>query len=187
MVLVAPLFIRGQAQFGVISQSSMAFSHLIGAFSVVISQFQQISSYAVVLARLSALGESIERLDERIASGIVFDDSGPSLAWDGLTLRSPRDGTTLVGTLTATIAPGTRTLVRGANEAARLALFRATAGFWNTGEGRIVRPPPAAILFAPERPMTAILTRWRVLGQAPSCAHHCPNLTNRRSIEPAGS
>jgi putative ATP-binding cassette transporter len=152
VLLVAPLFIRGEVEFGVISQSAMAFSHLIGALSLVISQFQQISSYAVVLARLGALGESIERLDERIASGILFDDAGPSLAWDGLSLRSPRDGTTLVAALTAMIAPGTRTLVTGGNEAARLALFRATAGLWNTGEGRIVRPPPAAILFVPERP-----------------------------------
>ena len=35
-----------------ISQSAMAFSHLLGAFSLVVTQFQQISSYAVVLARL---------------------------------------------------------------------------------------------------------------------------------------
>ena len=48
ILIVAPLFIRGQAEFGVISQSSMAFSHLIGAFSLIVTQFQQISSYAVV-------------------------------------------------------------------------------------------------------------------------------------------
>ena len=59
ILIVAPLFIRGQAEFGVISQSSMAFSHLIGAFSLVVTQFQPISGYAVVLARLSALGEGV--------------------------------------------------------------------------------------------------------------------------------
>ena len=35
--LVAPLFIAGKAEFGVISQSAMAFSHLVAAFSVIIS------------------------------------------------------------------------------------------------------------------------------------------------------
>lgn len=153
ILIVAPLFIRGHAEFGVISQSSMAFSHLIGAFSLVITQFQQISAYAVVLARLGELDESIERTEEEAACAIVFDDTGDGLAWDRVTLRSPRDGALLVDALSLEVTPGTRTLVTGPSEAARIALFRATAGLWNAGEGRIVRPPPGdAILFVPERP-----------------------------------
>ena len=34
VLIVAPLFIRGEAEFGVISRSAMAFSHLLGAFSL---------------------------------------------------------------------------------------------------------------------------------------------------------
>jgi putative ATP-binding cassette transporter len=45
-----------------------------------------------------------------------------------------------------------RVLVRGPNEAARVALFRATAGIWVRGEGRIVRPPLDAIFFLPQQP-----------------------------------
>jgi putative ATP-binding cassette transporter len=152
LLIVAPLFIRGEAEFGVISQSSMAFSHLLGAFSLVVTQFQQISSYAVVLARLSALIESVERVAERQASGIQLDDGGAELAWEQLTVRSPQDGSTLVEGLSLTVPPGVRTLVSGPNEAARNALFRATAGLWSAGTGRVVRPPPASILFLPERP-----------------------------------
>jgi putative ATP-binding cassette transporter len=152
LLIVAPLFIRGEAEFGVISQSSMAFSHLLGAFSLVVTQFQQISSYAVVLARLSALIESVERVAERQASGIQLDDGGAELAWEQLTVRSPQDGSTLVEGLSLTVPPGVRTLVSGPNEAARNALFRATAGLWSAGTGRVVRPPPGSILFLPERP-----------------------------------
>jgi putative ATP-binding cassette transporter len=152
VLIVAPLFIRGQAEFGVISQSSMAFSHLLGAFSLIVTQFQQISSYAVVLARLSALGESAEQVAARGASGIAFDDTGAGLAWERLTLRSPHDGRMLVDSLSLSVPAGTRALVTGPNEAGRIALFRATVGLWKTGEGRIVRPPAGAILFLPERP-----------------------------------
>jgi putative ATP-binding cassette transporter len=152
LLIVAPLFIRGEAEFGVISQSSMAFSHLLGAFSLVVTQFQQISSYAVVLARLSALIESVERVAERQASGIQLDDGGAELAWEQLTVRSPQDGSTLVEGLSLTVPPGVRTLVSGPNEAARNALFRATAGLWSAGTGRVVQPPPGSILFLPERP-----------------------------------
>ena len=40
----------------------------------------------------------------------------------------------------------------GPNDAAKVALFRATAGIWANVRGRIVRPGLDAILFLPERP-----------------------------------
>ena len=54
--------------------------------------------------------------------------------------------------LSVSIPRGMRVLVRGPNEAARVALFRATAGIWSQGEGRIVRPPLDAIFFLPQQP-----------------------------------
>lgn len=155
VLIVAPLFIRGEAQFGVISQSTMAFSHLLGAFSLIVTQFQQISSYAVVLARLGALGESVERVEARRGSGIAFEEVRDRLAWEGLTLRSQHDDKVLVDALSFEVPAGTRVLVTGPNETARLALFRATAGLWSAGTGRIVRPPADALQLVPERPYLA--------------------------------
>lgn len=88
IAIVAPLFIRGETEFGVISQSAMAFSHLIGAFSLIITQFQQISSYAVVIARLSALGDATERVEAE--SRIERDTSGTEIEYQDLTLCGPR-------------------------------------------------------------------------------------------------
>jgi putative ATP-binding cassette transporter len=152
VLIVAPLFIRGEMEFGVISQSSMAFAHLLGAFSLIVTQFQQISSYAVVLARLGALNESVEQVAVRSKSGIEFDDSGAGITWERLTLRARREARLLVDALSLSVPAGTRLLVTGPGEAGRVALFRATAGLWSEGTGRIVRPPPGAILFLPERP-----------------------------------
>lgn len=151
IAIVAPLFIRGESEFGVIPQSTMAFSHLIGAFSLIVTQFQQISSYAVVLARLSALSEGIDRLRAAVPR-IQIDQAGSDLAYEALTLRSPHDGTVLVRSLTVTLPANTRTLVTGPNEAGLVALFRASAGLWDSGEGRIVHPPPDDFLFLTERP-----------------------------------
>lgn len=61
VLIVAPLFIRGNVEFGVIAQSAMAFSTLLGAFSLIVTQFQSISSYATVLTRLSEFVEHAER------------------------------------------------------------------------------------------------------------------------------
>ena len=41
-LIVAPLFIRGEVEFGVIPQSAMAFTQLLGAFSLIVTNFQSI-------------------------------------------------------------------------------------------------------------------------------------------------
>jgi vitamin B12/bleomycin/antimicrobial peptide transport system ATP-binding/permease protein len=61
VLFVAPMFIAGEVEFGVIGQSAMAFATLLGAFSLVITQFQAISSYASVVTRLSEFVEHAER------------------------------------------------------------------------------------------------------------------------------
>ena len=58
-LIIAPAFIEGKIEFGVITQSAMAFSTLVAAFSLIVTQFQSLSSYAAVVARLSALAEAV--------------------------------------------------------------------------------------------------------------------------------
>lgn len=151
-LIVAPLFIRGEVEFGVVTQSAMAFAQLLGAFSLVVNQFQSISSFAAVVARLNALAGAVEEWPPSTRPEITVVEAGSRIAYEGLTLLSPGDGRPLLENLSADIPRGTRVLVFGPNEGARNALFRATAGVWSTGAGTIVRPPLEAIFFLPERP-----------------------------------
>lgn len=64
VVMVAPLFISREVEFGVIGQSAMAFATLLGAFSLIITQFQAISSYASVITRLGEFIEHAERHEQ---------------------------------------------------------------------------------------------------------------------------
>jgi putative ATP-binding cassette transporter len=150
-LIVGPLFMRGQVEFGVITQSAMAFSHLIGAFSLIVTQVQSISSYAAVLTRLRSLSDGIERAATASPIEIVERPDGP-VACDHLTLLSPVDRRVLIADLDFEIPYGTRVLVAGENHAAKVALFRASAGVWSAGEGRIRLPNPEQILFVAERP-----------------------------------
>ncbi len=61
ILIIAPMFIEGKVEFGVIGQSAMAFATLLGAFSLIITQFQAISTYASVMARLSEFVDHAER------------------------------------------------------------------------------------------------------------------------------
>ncbi len=150
-LVIAPLFLRGEVEFGVITQSAISFSQLLGAFSLIVTQFQSISSFAAAVTRLNSLTQAVDRT-EIGASAIETCEANDRVAWENLTLRSPTDGRTLVGGLSASLARGTRLLIRATNNAAGAALFRATAGLWQTGSGRIIRPGLEDILFLSERP-----------------------------------
>jgi putative ATP-binding cassette transporter len=150
-LIVGPLFMRGQVEFGVITQSAMAFSHLIGAFSLIVTQFSSISSYAAVLTRLRSLSEGMHRAATGSPIELIEEHDG-RLVCEHLTLRSPGDNRVLIADLDLEIRTGTRVLVAGPNHSAKVALFRAAAGVWSTGEGRIRLPESDHILFVAERP-----------------------------------
>ncbi len=154
-LLVAPLYFAGKVEFGVVTQSAMAFTVLLGAFSLIVTQFQSISSFAAVIVRLGSLAEEIDAVDserrtEAPAIEVVPDEG--QVAYDRLTLRSPRSGRTLIRELSIAIPHGRRVLVAGPDETARASLLRATAGLWDAGEGRIVRPSLDRIMCLTERP-----------------------------------
>ncbi len=149
-LIVAPMFIRGDVEFGVIPQAAMAFSTLLGALSLVVTQFQSISSFAAVIQRVGSLVDALEDGAARADATVEVREDGDRVAYEAVTLRSAGDDHVLVRNLTATVR--TTALVVGPNDAGKNALFRATAGLWTRGSGRIVRPGLDAILFLPERP-----------------------------------
>ncbi|MGF1614190.1 MAG: ABC transporter ATP-binding protein/permease [Gammaproteobacteria bacterium] len=161
-LIVAPLFIRGEVEFGVITQSATAFATLLGAFSLIVTQFQSISAFAAVVARLDGLWDEIQKA-KAMPSPISVCESCEQVQYENLTLRSPRDGRMLLDKLSITVARGTRTLIIAPSDTVRVALFRATAGIWDSGEGRILRPGNDQILFLPERPYSPPCTLRELL------------------------
>jgi len=152
-LIVAPMYISGYVEFGVITQAAMAFAHILGAFSLIVTQFQSISSFAAVVARLGSLADAIEKAQSPTATSIVSTENNSNgVAYHGLSLWQQSTGRPLINHLTLTVSYGTRVLILGPDDTAKVALFRATAGIWDAGEGEIVRPDFDTILFLPERP-----------------------------------
>ncbi|NLS06426.1 ABC transporter ATP-binding protein/permease [Rhizobium sp. P32RR-XVIII] len=150
-LIVAPAFFRGDIEFGVITQSAAAFAMLVGAFSLIINQFNSISNFAAVVARLSTLSAAIENPRQHVRSEIQIDDTGEGLVYEKLTILSERDDAPLLRELTVAIPSCARVLVTG-REDQENAFFRVTAGFAYPGSGRIFRPANAGIRFLPQQP-----------------------------------
>jgi putative ATP-binding cassette transporter len=167
-LIIAPLFINGKVEFGVITQSAMAFIQLLGAFSLIVTQFQSISSYAAVISRLSYFMDARNKELKENLSAITFSKDPDRIDYRQLTLRSPRSGRVLIKELTLAIPHGRRVLVMSQDKTARTALAYATVGLWEAGEGHIARPGLDQLLLLPELPFLPPATlRELLLGPWP--------------------
>jgi putative ATP-binding cassette transporter len=156
-LVVAPLYFENQVSFNEVSRSVGAFAAVVGAFSVIVSQFQNISQFAAGAERLGSLVEAVDAMPAAIAENaphVTVAEDGPGVAFDHLNLRTP-DDRELVTDLEYSLPAGQRLLVSGQNGAGKTALFQAIDGMWDTGSGRIVRPPHADVMFLPQKPYLA--------------------------------
>jgi putative ATP-binding cassette transporter len=62
-LVVAPLYIHNRVQFGAIPQAAMAFAQVVGAFSMIVTKFQEASTLAAVINRLGSMWEATELKD----------------------------------------------------------------------------------------------------------------------------
>jgi putative ATP-binding cassette transporter len=60
ILIVAPLYIAGKIEFGQVTQAAMAFSHVLGAFSLLITEFGRITTFAAEISRLGTLCDALD-------------------------------------------------------------------------------------------------------------------------------
>ena len=101
VVIVAPMFMRGQVEFGVVTQAAGAFAQVLAAVSLIITQFGGLSDYLAGVQRLGALWDSLDEHDaeeERIAqeSTQQIEEDSRLVKLDKLTVRTPDGSQTLV-------------------------------------------------------------------------------------------
>ena len=161
-LIIAPAYIAGKVEFGVITQSAMAFSTAVAAFSLFVTQFQSLSAFTAVVARLNSMVDALDSAQPPTSAIQIVEQDGP-LAYEALTLSSRTNEARLIDNLSITIPFGARVLVNGTNPDAGIALFKATAGIWTTGEGRIVRPRARDILFLAQKPYLPPGSIWQML------------------------
>lgn len=62
--MVAPQYFSGAIQLGVVSQSAGAFNHVLRDLSIIVNQFEQLSSFSAAIDRLSSFMVAIREADE---------------------------------------------------------------------------------------------------------------------------
>jgi putative ATP-binding cassette transporter len=158
LVIVAPMYMQGQVEFGVVTQAAMAFATFLSGFSLIVTQFETLSSFAAVTNRLDTIAQALEQSRTPATSPIHISHDDTRVAYQNLSLWSRHEHHPLINDLTLEVVHGSNLLITGPDTAAEEALFMATAGFGDQGRGRIIRPGAEGISFVPTQPLTVRCT-----------------------------
>ncbi len=165
-VVVSPAYFSAAMQLGGLMQTASAFNSVQGALSYFITAYRQIAEWSSVIARLSGF-------EEAIAAGRAAAVTPPAVevvpreaavfAVDRLNVRLPR-GEPIVAAEHIAFPAGERILVTGPSGAGKSTLFRAIAGIWPFGSGRVMVPKGAKVMLLPQRPYFPVATLAMAVG-----------------------
>jgi vitamin B12/bleomycin/antimicrobial peptide transport system ATP-binding/permease protein len=159
-LVAAPRYLAGEISLGVLTQTSGAFAQVEGTLSWFINNYDALAGWKATVDRLLTFDEAVDRHSTETQSthGVeVIRDGAGSVRAEHLQLRLPT-GRLVLDNANFEIRPGDRLLVRGPTGVGKSTLFRAIAGIWPFGDGRIVRPDDAHVLFLPQRPYLPLMT-----------------------------
>ncbi|CAK0778278.1 vitamin B12/bleomycin/antimicrobial peptide transport system ATP-binding/permease protein [uncultured Gammaproteobacteria bacterium] len=154
----APRYFSGAIQLGGVMQISSAFGQVQTALSWFVEAYVNVAEWRAAVTRLTSFHAAIATI--RAAGTLnpaITVETGPdqNLGLHALRLDLPGGGS-LVEPGTLTIEPGQWLLITGPSGSGKSTLFRAIAGLWPFGCGRITLPQTKRVLFLPQKPYLPI-------------------------------
>ncbi|MEH2366691.1 ABC transporter ATP-binding protein/permease [Nostoc sp.] len=152
-LVLAPLYIRDEIDFGQLGQAALASNMFAIALGELITEFGtsgRFSSYVDRLAEFSNALEEVTKEPENVSTIKTIEEN--HLAFEHVTLQTPNYEQVIVEDLSLSVKAGEGLLIVGPSGRGKSSLLRAIAGLWNAGTGRLVRPPLEQVLFLPQRP-----------------------------------
>ncbi len=162
ILVAAPLYFAGSLSFGGLMMAAAAFTQLQSSLRWFVDNFSTIADWRATLLRVASFRRAVSGVDvlHRVESRIELVEGEPppgragqaeAIVIDHLEIASP-SGCIKLQEEHVRIEPGERLLVVGEPGAGKTLLFRALAGLWPWGAGRIVRPRGADLYCMPRTP-----------------------------------
>ena len=180
ILVAAPLYFSGRLTFGGLMMAAGAFTQVQSSLRWFVDNFSAIADWRATLLRVANFRRAIVMSDAlHDASGrIAFEEgSSDAMTLENLEIASPA-GCTMLDDRKVEVRAGEHVLVVGETGVGKTLLFRALAGLWPWGAGRIGRPRGATVLFIPRRPYLPPGTLREVLAYPQSAGSFEPHAFN---------
>lgn len=161
--VVSPAYFAGAMQLGGLMQTASAFGSVQGSLSFFVSSqiYRQLAEWRAIIERLAGFERAIDAGRAVAVNPPVIDvsarEGAASIAIDDLLVRLP-NGAPLVAVKDIEVRSGDRVLLTGPSGSGKSTLFRAIAGRWPFGAGKVTVPYGAKVMALPQRPYFPIGT-----------------------------
>jgi vitamin B12/bleomycin/antimicrobial peptide transport system ATP-binding/permease protein len=156
-IVAAPFYFAGKISLGALNQVGAAFNSVNESMNFFVTYYVGLADFKATLDRLTSFDDAIARAQALSSRSPRIDfPSSPThdRKIDALSLALP-DGRALVRVQNLTFAANEPTLLVGPSGSGKSTLFRAIAGIWPFGAGRIAEPD-ASLMLLPQRPYIPI-------------------------------
>ena len=151
ILVAAPLYFEGTLTFGGLMMASGAFMQVQSSLRWFVDNFSTLADWRATLLRVANFRRAVITIDvlHDTTGRIEFFEGKPGIVTlDNLAIASPAGGVRLKEPHVE-IQARERVLVVGQSGTGKTLLFRALAGLWPWGSGRVTRPAGESVLFMP--------------------------------------
>ena len=154
-VVVSPAYFAGKMQLGGLMQTASAFNSVQTALSFFINVYRSLAEWRSVIQRLDGFSLAVAGARAAAHTPPVIEveaaGDGRAVELDNVAVNLP-NGEPLVAADNVKMPRGEPVLLTGPSGSGKSTLFRAIAGIWPFGSGRIVVPKDARLMMLPQRP-----------------------------------
>ncbi len=151
ILVAAPLYFAGTISFGGLMMAAGAFTQAQSSLRWFIDNFSTIAEWRATLLRVANFRRAVLTTDvlRKVGSHIEYTDGSPGrFTMENLEIAS-RTGRDVLREKRVEIRSGERVLILCEPGTSKTLLFRALAGLWPRGAGRVARPQGEQILYLP--------------------------------------
>jgi putative ATP-binding cassette transporter len=159
-IIISPAYFSTSMPLGTLTQTASAFGSIQESLSFFVTVYRTIAEWAAIIQRLDGFNRSLDdahAMQANSSIAVTQDAAATTIRLDGLGINRP-DGKALVAPTGTEIPRGEHLLLTGPSGAGKSTLFRAVAGLWPFGQGRVVIPAGAHVMLLPQRPYFPVTT-----------------------------
>ncbi|PYE86533.1 putative ATP-binding cassette transporter [Phyllobacterium leguminum] len=154
ILVAAPVYFSGGLTFGGLMMAVGAFTQVHTSLRWFVDNFGAIADWRATLLRVASFRQAVVRMDEMGALGrriVTEENEDNRLTIDDLEIASTEGGMKL-REAHVEVKPGEKVLIIGSPGTDKTLLFRALAGLWPWGAGRIGLPKGEEVVYMPRIP-----------------------------------